>query len=110
MNVFLGKGGRTVQVGTRAKSSAAACDDTHPKSWVSVEVVPDLGDVPAGGLVDAVELVGAVDGYLDDVFLGVGDDEVVVVDGGPMPGHIDFEFGCGFECGFECVSVFDIRI
>jgi hypothetical protein len=77
----------TVEIRTGAECPPHARDDTHPQARISVELLPDLGDFAAGGLVDAIELLGPVDGDLDDVFFRVGDFEVSKADGFSFPRH-----------------------
>ena len=70
-----------MEVRPRAECPPHPGDDTHPQAFISVQLLPDLGDLGAGRLVDAIELLGPVDRDLDNVFRRVGHVEVLKTDG-----------------------------
>jgi hypothetical protein len=73
--------GLTIKVRPRAECSPHSSDDTHPQVLISVQLLPDLGDLGAGRLVDAIEFLRPVDRDLDNVFRRVGHVKVLKTDG-----------------------------
>jgi len=70
-----------VEIRSSAKRPADTRDDTNPEALILVEPLPDLRDLSAGGLVDAVQLHLSVQRNLDHVLIGEGDTEVLVTEG-----------------------------
>ena len=70
-----------MEIRSSAKRPADTRDDTDPEALILVEPLPDLRDLSAGGLVDAVQLHLSVQRNLDHVLIGEGDTEVLVTEG-----------------------------
>jgi hypothetical protein len=70
-----------MEVRPRAECSPHPSNDTHPQALISVQLLPDLGDLGAGRPVDAIEFLGSVDRDLDNMFRRVGHVKVLKTDG-----------------------------
>jgi hypothetical protein len=69
-----------VEVCACAKGPPSSSDNSYPERLILVKPLPNLGNLTAGGLVDAVKFWLPVYGDLDHTFVGEGHPKVFVLE------------------------------